>query len=271
MHNGTPKVVLVVGASSGVGQSSATALASRGHIVFGTSRDPARVTAPDVRPLVLEVTDDASVNRCVAAVIEVAGRLDAVVYSAGHYVAGAVEETTSEQVRDQFEAFVFGAHRLTRAALPHMRAQGSGRLIYMSSSAGVAAIPYHAVYSSSKAALEQYCEGLRYEIEPFGVSVSYIQATGVRTGASAAVRRSAQPIEAYAPTRERVISRFLQTQTGGPEPTAIADVIASAVAASSPRPVYRVGLDARMLPWVKAMLPARAFRSQVQRIFSVKE
>lgn len=270
MRKAIPKVILVAGASSGVGKSSAILLASRGHTVFGTSRDSTRVNASGVRPLALEVTDDVSVDNCVASVIEATGRLDAVVYSAGHYVAGAVEETTAEQTRDQFEAFVFGAHRLTRAALPHMRAQGAGRLVYMSSSAGAAAIPYHAVYSSSKAALEHYCEGLRYEVEPFGVSVSYIQATGVRTGAAVAVRRSAQPVEAYEPTRERVIGRFLQTQTEGPEPAAIADVIAQAIEAPSPRPVYRVGFEAKMLPWLKALLPDRAFRWQVRRIFSVE-
>lgn len=257
--------VLVIGASSGIGEATATALARRGHRVFGTSRDASRVRAAGVEPLTMDVLDANSVEAGIQSILDDGGRLDAVVYSASSYVAGAVEETTTEQLRDQFDVFFFGAHRVTRAVLPHFRASGGGRLVFLSSSAGVAALPYHVAYSASKAALEHYCEGLRYEVEPFGVSVSYLQATGVKTGGQPALTRAASPVDAYEPARDRAIQTFHDGQTDGMPLGGVVEVLVGAVEAERPRPVLRVGGQAKALPWLHALLPERLFRSQVQR------
>ncbi|MFN3596718.1 MAG: SDR family NAD(P)-dependent oxidoreductase [Rubricoccaceae bacterium] len=263
-------VVLVAGASSGIGQAAARVLALRGHTVFGTSRDAARVSVPGVRPLALDVTDAASVEACVAAVDAAAGRLDALVYSAGFYVAGAVEEVPYEQALAQFEAYFFGAHRLTRTVLPGMRARRFGRLVYLSSSAGVTPIPYHALYSASKAALEHYCRGLRYEVEPLGVGVSYLQAGPVRTGAPEAARPPEAPLAAYTPVRERAAARFREAIRGGLAPSAMGRAAARAVEAAAPRPVYRVGVPGRLLPLAEALLPEAVLRAQMRRVFGLR-
>lgn len=255
-----PKVVLVVGASSGIGRAAAQHLARRGHRVFGSARDAQRVDLEDVRGISLEVADASSVERAVAAVRSEAGRLDALVYSAGFYVAGAAEDTSEELAAQQFEVYFFGAHRVTRAVLPGMRAQGAGRLIYMSSTAAVAAIPFHALYSSSKAALEHYAEGLRYELEPLGIQVACIQGGGVRTGAAARVREAATSVLAYEPARSNALDAFRRMQQAGPPPTIYARVICQAVEARRMAVRYRAGPHARSLPLLRAALPDGLFR-----------
>jgi NAD(P)-dependent dehydrogenase (short-subunit alcohol dehydrogenase family) len=264
------QVVLVAGASSGIGRATAAAAVRRGHVVFGTSRDPSRVDLAGVRAVQLEVTDDASVTACVTEVLATAGRLDAVLYSAGAYLAGAAEETTSALAHAQFEAYLFGAHRLARAVLPTMRAQRAGRLIFMSSSAAVAAIPFHALYSASKAALERYADGLRYELAPFGIQVACVQGTSVRTGAAAACRLPEVRIEAYRAASTPVIERFRTTQQSGPEPEPFAATIVRAIEARSMRGTYRIGGLARFLPMMHTLLPDQAFRAVFARFFELR-
>lgn len=213
-----------------------------------------RIDSRGVEPVALDVTDEESVRRCVANTIGRAGRIDALVYSAGFYVAGAAEETSAELAMAQFEAYLLGAHRMVRAVLPGMRDGRHGRLVFMSSSAAVAAIPFHSFYSASKAALEHYAEALRYEVEPFGVDVSCVQGTSVRTGAAAAARMAETPLAAYEPVRARVIAHFQRTQRQGPPPTAFAAAIAQAVETGRPRPHYRVGSLAKALPLMRALL-----------------
>jgi NAD(P)-dependent dehydrogenase (short-subunit alcohol dehydrogenase family) len=223
-----------------------------------------------VEPVALEVTDDESVTRCIGGIIERAGRIDVVVYSAGFYVAGAAEETPPALATEQFDAYLFGAHRIVRAVLPTMRKQGGGRLIFMSSSAAVAAIPFHAFYSASKVALEHYADALRYEVEPFGVRVTCIQGTSVRTSAVAAARAAAPSIPAYDPVRAGVVARFQQTQRQGPAPTAFAAAIVHATETRRLRPRYRVGAIAKTLPLLRQLLPDPIFRRLLGRTFDLR-
>lgn len=264
------RVVLVAGASSGIGRATAVAAAERGHRVFGSSRDRDRVTAPGVRGVRLEVADETSADECVGEVLEAADRIDAVVYSAGFYLAGAVEETSAELALKQFDAYLFGAHRLVRAVLPAMREQRAGRLIFMSSSAAVAAIPFHAFYSASKAALERYVDGLRYEVEPFGIEAAYVEGTSVRTGAAATLRLPDRPIEAYRSASTPVIERFRRSQLTGPEPEAFAATIVRAIEARSLRSSYRVGPMSKSLPIMRGVLPDRVFRALFARYFGLR-
>jgi NAD(P)-dependent dehydrogenase (short-subunit alcohol dehydrogenase family) len=224
-----------------------------------------------VEPVALEVTDDESVTRCIDGIIERAGRIDVVVYSAGFYVADAAEETSAALAAEQFDVYLFGAHRIVRAVLPTMRKQRGGRLIFMSSSAAVAAIPFHAFYSASKAALEHYADALRYEIEPFGVRVTCIQGTSVRTGAVAAARSAERSITAYDPVRTAVVARFQQTQRQGPPPTAFAAAIVHATETRRLRPHYRVGAMAKTLPLLRHLLPDPIFRPLFARTFDLRK
>lgn len=169
------KVILITGASSGFGLSVATALASKGNRVFGTTRSPPTAASGAFTTLTLDVTQEDSVAACIAEVIRAAGRIDAVINNAGIGIAGAIEETTPQEAQSQFDTNFFGLHRVCRAVLPHLRAQRAGTIINMSSLAGRISLPFQGFYSATKFAIEAYTEALRMEVRPFGIHVSMIE------------------------------------------------------------------------------------------------
>jgi NAD(P)-dependent dehydrogenase (short-subunit alcohol dehydrogenase family) len=169
------KVILITGASSGFGLSVATALASKGYRVFGTTRIPPTAASGAFTTLTLDVTQEDSVAACIAEVIRAAGRIDAVINNAGIGIAGAIEETTPQEAQSQFDTNFFGLHRVCRAVLPHLRAQRAGTIINMSSLAGRISLPFQGFYSATKFAIEAYTEALRMEVRPFGIHVSMIE------------------------------------------------------------------------------------------------
>ncbi|XZE51536.1 SDR family NAD(P)-dependent oxidoreductase [Planctomycetaceae bacterium SH139] len=263
------KVCLVVGASSGIGKAAAEALAGRGHRVYGTSRDASRVTISNVVGLELEINDDHSIQEAVRKILDGEQRIDAMFYAAGFYTAGAIEETTPEQIHQQLDAYFIGAHRVTRVLLPHFREAGAGRLLYMSSNAGDAALPYHTIYSCSKAALQIYCDGLRYEVEPLGIQVSYLQNGGVKTGAEASFRRAAEPVAAYDGPRDRAIAAFHRMQQKGPVPKAIGNTVADAIEARAMKPVVRADGFSKLIGFLGAVMPSNIFRSQLKKSLDI--
>ena len=178
------KVVLITGASSGVGQSTARLLSQKGYKVFGTSRNPASAEAiPAVEMLALDVRSDDSVAACVKAVTNEAGRIDVLVNNAAYELAGALEETSMDEAKTQFETNFFGVIRMVKAVLPSMRQQKQGQIINVSSLSGVSSIPFMGIYSASKFALEGYTEALRLEVNPFNIHVSLTEAGFLKTPA----------------------------------------------------------------------------------------
>jgi NADP-dependent 3-hydroxy acid dehydrogenase YdfG len=149
MHT-TPKVALVTGASSGFGLATAARLSAQGFRMFGTSRAPAHNEASSVELLPLDVTSETTVQTCVQTILERSGRIDLLMNNAGFAQAGALEETSLEEARAQFDTNVFGVLRMLKAVLPVMREQGSGQMITVSSFLGVLAMPYLGLYASSK-------------------------------------------------------------------------------------------------------------------------
>src|SRR5579859_6107363 len=148
------RVAVVTGVSSGIGAAIARRLAARGYRVFGTVRSEGTAVPQGVEPIVLDVRDDASVERGIAAVVERAGRVDALVNNAGGTIVGAIEETGLDQARDLFDVNFFGAVRVTQRVLPIMRAQKSGRVVFLSSVLGFMPAPFMGFYAASKHALE---------------------------------------------------------------------------------------------------------------------
>lgn len=193
----------VTGASRGLGRAIATAALERGDRVAATARDVAALDdlvaehGDAVVPLRLDVTDRAEVMTAVRTAAERLGRLDVVVNNAGYGLFGYVEEITPEQLRDQLDANLFGVLHVTQAALPVLRAQGSGHVVQVSSSSGVAAWPGLGGYSASKWALEGLSEALAQEVAGFGIRVTLVEPGPVDTGwrEESAVR--AAPLPAY--------------------------------------------------------------------------
>ncbi len=199
------KTWFITGAARGLGRALTEAALDRGDRVAAAARDTrelaklAEAFGDLVLPVRLDVTDRAAVQDAVGAAREALGRLDVVVNNAGFGINGAVEEATESDVRSIFEANVFGALWVTQAALPHLRDQGAGHIVQVSSVAGVAAFPMIGLYCASKAALEALSESLAAEVAPMGVKVTLVEPGAMRTDwAHRSMRRAGGALEAYA-------------------------------------------------------------------------
>jgi NAD(P)-dependent dehydrogenase (short-subunit alcohol dehydrogenase family) len=250
------KVVLITGASSGIGRACADRLAAGGYRVYGASR---RGTASGtVESLQMDVTDDASVNRGVEAIVEREGRIDVVVNNAGMALAGAVEDTSTEEARRQFEVNFFGVLRVCRAVVPHMRTQKAGCIVNIGSIAGLVAVPYQGLYSASKFALEGLSEALRMEMKPFGVRVVLIEPGDHRTGLTEKRMETAQS-QTNPAHRDRfrvAVERMASDEQKGPEPESVARLVHRIVEQPNPRLRYTTGPAAeRAAVWLKRLAP----------------
>ncbi|HEY1015808.1 MAG TPA: SDR family oxidoreductase [Herpetosiphonaceae bacterium] len=200
----TGSVALVTGSSSGIGRQIAEALARQGHAVYATMRgvdgknravaDELRALAAEeglsLHPVELDVTDQASVDRAVAAVIEQAGGIDVVVHNAGMGLAGLTEASTLTQVEHLFSTNAFGLLRVNQAVLPHMRARGAGHLVYISSISGELYVPFYGLYGASKGAFEAFAEATHYEVYSLGIDTTIMQLGGYNSNFGANLQLS---------------------------------------------------------------------------------
>ena len=262
------KVILVTGASSGNGQATARLLSQRGHHVFGTSRNPAKAeTIPRVRMLALDVCSDDSVATCVNAVLAETGRLDTVVNNAGYELGGALEEASLAEAEAQFATNFFGVVRVVKAVLPTMRHQKSGRIVNISSLAGLSPAPFLGMYSASKFALEGYSEALRHEVKPFGVHVSAVEAGFLKTPLRTKRELAAGPISEYAPWRQRALEAIREYEESGPGPDLVGQTVLKIIQSRTPQLRYVVGAQARRISLLRRFLPAGAFEQGTRNFF----
>jgi len=264
-----PKVVLVTGASSGIGAAVAQLFHRRGFMVFGTSRSTNPNSHQEFPMLRLDVNSDASAEACVREVLARAGRLDILVNNAGYALGGAAEETSIEEAKEQFETNFFGVVRMVKAVLPAMREARSGRIITIGSLAGLMAIPFNAFYSSTKFALEGYLEALWFEVKPFGISVSLVEPGFVRTPINQAARVAAKPLAAYEGPRDRALAVIDRSVDKGIAPELVANAVLRAAQAKNPQLRYRVGNDSRWLPRLKSAASWNFFAFGVRRTFEL--
>ncbi len=266
----TQQVVLITGASSGVGQSTARLLAKRDYKVFGTSRNPAVAeTIPGVQMLPLDVRAEDSVHACVEAVSARSGRIDVLINNAGYELAGALEELTSEETRAQFDTNFFGVVRMVNAVLPGMRRQKNGHIINVGSLAGVSSIPFLGIYSASKFALEGYTEALRHEVKPFNIRVSLTEAGFLRTPMMKNRQIAANRIVEYEPWRQRALDATRAYEEKAPGPELVAERLLAIISSDAPRLRYPIGQQAKSVARLRRFLPAGMFEQGVRRTFSL--
>jgi len=263
-----PLVVLVTGASSGFGLAISAGLAADGHRVFGTVRTRRPGPEPGFATVRLDVTQDESVAAGVDEVIRRAGRIDAVVNNAGMGIAGALEDTAIDEARTQFETNFFGTHRVCRAVLPHLRAQGRGHIVNMSSLAGHVPLPFQGFYSATKFAIEAYSEALRMELRPFGIAVSMIEPGDFATGFTANRRMTlaSTPSSPYHGACERAITRMARDEQANPDLSPVVDAVRSIL--GTPQPALRYP---RATFVQRAFVAARPFLPQALAEFLIRD
>ncbi|MFZ6031583.1 MAG: SDR family oxidoreductase [Chloroflexota bacterium] len=261
------RIVLVTGASSGIGRACAQHLCHKGYRVYGTSR---RAPWPEGNPqastptmIPMDVTSDESVAQAVAWIMAREQRLDVVVNCAGYSLSGGVEDTSLEEARAEFETNFFGAVRVSRQVLPVMRRQESGYLVHIGSLAGLLGIPFQGFYSASKFALDGLMEALRAEVSPYGVQVVLIVPGDFYTGFTAN-RIEAQAAQAgksaYAGNYAKALKVMVNDEIHGHAPERIARLLERIITTRSPRLRYITGpLAEQFLVALKKVLPERLF------------
>jgi NAD(P)-dependent dehydrogenase (short-subunit alcohol dehydrogenase family) len=259
------KVILITGASSGIGYDAALRLAGQGHKVYGAARRVElveRLRDRGVVPIKMDVTDEVSMIDGVNNIIDVEGRIDVLVNNAGYGYLGAIENVSIAEAKRQLEVNVFGLARLTQLVLPFMRKQHSGRIINTSSVAGKAVIMFGGWYNVSKFAVEAFSDALRMEVKPFGIDVSIIEPGGIKTdwGIIAANNLDASSIETayeYAGYRMASMLKLGYTSNFLSDPKKVAKAISRAVNARRPKVRYRMGAGSGLIVFLHAILPAR--------------
>jgi NAD(P)-dependent dehydrogenase (short-subunit alcohol dehydrogenase family) len=267
-----PTVVLVTGASSGIGKACADLLHADGCRVYGASRSAPEAPAP-YPTLRMDVGDEGSVREGVEQVLEREGRIDAVVNCAGFGIAGAVEDTSIEEAKGQFETNFFGVLRVCRAVLPSMRARRRGTIVNVSSIAGLVSLPFQAFYSASKFALEGMSEALRMEVRPFGIHVVLVEPGDTRTRFTANRRRTEGAQCETSPYRgafAEAIRVAEHEEQQGVDPAPVARVVARVVRASAPDLRYTVGPTMqRLAPLIRGVLPFSVYETLMRKHYGL--
>lgn len=269
-------VVLLTGASSGIGYDVAPLLVRYGYTVYGAARRVEKIeelASEGVRALSMDVTDEASMEAAVQQIIDAEGRIDVLINNAGYGSYGAIEDVPIDEARRQFEVNLFGLARLTQLVLPHMRARGRGRILNISSMAGRITSPLGAWYHATKYALEAFSDALRMEVEEFGIDVVIIEPGGIKTpwGLIAAdYLEESSRNGVYAEQAQRVAAnmrKLYSPSSSLSEPKVISRTILRALEARRPKTRYLVGFGAKPSVFLHTVLPDRLFDKVARRIF----
>ncbi len=267
------RVVLITGASSGIGEACAKRLAVEGNRVYGTSRHPSEETdASGVQMLAMDVNSDESVAAAIEQIVQAEGRIDVVVNNAGFGIAGAIEDTSIEEAKALLETNFFGMLRVCRAVLPVMRVAHSGTIVNTSSLGGRIGLPYQGLYSATKFAVEGMSEALRMEVHQFGIRVIMIEPGDFRTGFTKNRRyvTASQGDSAYKGSFERTIKVAENDEQGGSSPEQIARLLVRILRTRSPKVRYSVGgISQRGAAVLKQILPGRAFEWALMKYYRV--
>jgi NAD(P)-dependent dehydrogenase (short-subunit alcohol dehydrogenase family) len=279
------KTVLITGATDGLGKAAALLLAQHGYRVFAAGRSPAKRAELEriaheqrlpLRTLEMNVCDDFSVQIAIEFVLEKGGGIDVLINNAGVGYMGVVEELSMEEFRQQFETNFFGVLRVTQSILPHMRTRRSGRIVMMSSAAGLVSPPTYGAYSGSKHALEGLTNALRLEMYSFGVEVILIEPGYITTNFQQTARELAQPhaetanASPYAKIYAGAWAGANQSRTKSKTiPEDCARVILQAIESPHPKARYPVTPLAKWLSFARRVLPDTVLDSFLRRKFGV--
>ncbi|MHA6821410.1 oxidoreductase [Ralstonia pseudosolanacearum] len=263
------KVVVITGVSSGIGRATAAKFALRGCRVFGTVRNLAK-TQPiaGVQLVQMDIRDEASVQQGIETIIRQAERIDVLVNSAGVTLLGATEETSVAEAQTVFDTNVFGILRTTRAVLPHMRAQRSGRIVNISSVVGFLPAPYMGLYSASKHAVEGMSETLDHEVRKFGIRVSLVEPSFTKTSLDTNAPRAASKVAAYDAERGVVSQAIQKSIQKAPDPEGVASTIVDAALGTWKMRLTPKG-EASLLSKLRRFMPAGPVDASLRKTFGL--
>lgn len=276
----TRRVVLITGTSSGFGKACALHLSQSGYRVYGTSRSAdfnrkTVATTPDdasFKTIPMDVQDTSSVAKGISHILEIEGRIDVVVNNAGIATAGAIEEVSIAEMKDQFETNLFGVLRVCQAILPQMRNRKSGCIINISSIGGVMGIPFQGAYSASKFALEGMTEALRIEVKPFGIRVVLIEPGDFKTDftKNRIITKGVDRNSVYAGQFKTALSMMEDEERNGADPHLLALLVEKIIHRPSPKVRYTIGkLEQRISTVYKRWTPSLIFERTLMKYYNL--
>ncbi len=265
------KVVLITGGSSGIGKSIGEFLHHKGFVVYGTSRNPEKVVNAIFPLIALDVRDVDSINKAVAKVIAISGRLDVVINNAGVGITGPLEEIPTSEIKNNFETNLFGPIEVMKAVLPQMRVQQSGLIINITSIAGYMGLPYRSVYSASKGALELITEALRMEVKPFGIQITNVAPGDFATNIAAG--RFHAPLlkgSAYEKTYGETLKTMDEHVNSGSNPNEMAEAVYKIIQTKKPKIHYKIGVFMQKFSIVlKRILPDKVYEKMLMNHYKL--
>ncbi len=269
------KIVLITGASSGIGKSCAEYLCSKGFWVYGTTRKWSNVSKGKpsndlISMLHLDVTDKESVSLAVDDIIRNHGHIDIVINNAGIGMAGSIEDSSYEELKFQFDTNFFGAVNVINEVLPHMRKEGRGLIINIGSVASYISIPYQAAYSASKAAMLSMTCSLRNEIRQFGIRVCIVHPGDLKTGFTfnRKTTEKAKTNTVYKKRMEKSIAVMARDEQNGGDPICVAKTVYKIIKKKSPPVSVTVGAKYKVIAVLFRILPAKLREYIVSRLYA---
>ena len=253
-------IIFITGISSGFGLETAKLLSQEGHIIYGTVRREVEPLSK-VHYMQLDVRDSEAVKNAVDEIIEKEGRIDVLVNNAGMGIGGPLEFASEEEIRLQMDTNFMGLVHCVDAVLPHMRQQGSGKIIALSSIGGLMGLPFQGFYSASKFAIEGYCEALRLETKQQGIKVVVLRPGDFATGFTGSRKKLADvaAMQAY-PLYHSAIEKVEKDENGGLKPVVLAQKISKIIQMQHPRDGYVVAsFEQKLSVLLKRILPAKWF------------
>ncbi|MDJ0816559.1 MAG: SDR family oxidoreductase [Desulfobacterales bacterium] len=271
------RVVVITGASSGIGKCCAEYLVQKKFRIYGTSRKPIstadEITSSStnlIQMIQMDVDDKSSVNQGIDRIMARESRIDVVINNAGFAIMGSMEDTTITEAKSQFETNFFGALRVCRAVLPIMRNQQSGYIVNISSIGGLIGLPFQSAYCASKFALEGAMETLRLEVRPFGIHVILVEPGDYKTELTEHRLKTEQSMSnsGYLDRFKKAMRKVELGEQNGPNPESIAILVNKIISMNSPRLRYTVGrFSQRIAVPLKKVLPSCLFESIIARTF----
>lgn len=250
------RTLIITGGSSGIGLATAECFAAHGYRVYNLSRRGENQDNQHIVHLPCDVTDVTQVQWAVKQVIEQTGQIDVLISNAGFGISGAVEFTALADAERQMQVNFFGAMNIVQAVLPHMRRQGSGSIVFVSSIAAILPIPYQSFYSASKAAVNALTLALRNEVSAFGIRVSALMPGDVHTGFTNARTKSMTGTDVYL-HMQQAVEAMEKDEQKGMSPDVIARKLLSIAHKRCPAPLYTTGWQYHFFVFLERVLPKR--------------
>lgn len=238
----SPKVVLITGASSGIGKSIAEYLLEKNYKVFGTSRNPSQNHSNSFPLVALDVTKKETISPAVEEVLQKAGKIDVLINNAGVGITGPIEETPDEEIRKAFDTNYFGPLNVIKEVLPAMRENGGGMIVNITSIAGYMGLPYRGIYSATKGALELTTEAFRMELKDFNIEMTNVAPGDFATNIAAG--RYHAPVKENSPYKEpygNTLKLMNEHVDGGKDPQLMAKAVYRIINTEKPKGHYKVG------------------------------